>query len=263
MNTSIATQPTPSSVQTRAETVPQQRLSRLFTVELRKTIDTRSGRTMLASVLLLSLAIAVWAAVKSFSTEVEFGELLEGIALPMTMLLPVVGVLAMTSEWSQRTALTTFTLSPRRTRVLLCKIGAALVIGVVMTAIAVALALIAYPIATSHNDVLHSNAGMGASIVSIFLAASLNILMGAAFGALLSISAAALVTYFAAPLLWSTLGTQLFGSSARWLDITDSIHRISTRELSGTWPQTITSIVVWIVVPTAVGLWVSSRREVK
>lgn len=261
MNTSLSNQSTPTAAPMRAENVSPQGVGRLFTVELRKTIDTRSGRTMLASVMLLSIAIAVWAAVKSFSTQVDFRDLLEGIALPMTMLLPVVGVLAMTSEWSQRTALTTFTLSPRRLRVLLCKVGAALVIGVVMTAAAVALALIAYPIATSHNAVLHTNAGMGASILGTFIAVLLNILMGAAFGAVLTISAAALVTYFAAPLLWTTLGTKVFGSSAKWLDIADAVQRISTRALSGTWPQTISSIVVWIVIPMAVGL--SVRREVK
>jgi hypothetical protein len=264
MNTTLTRPPVASrAVAPVSSTVAPQRLGRLFKVELRKTIDTRSGRLMLASVALLSLAITIWAAVKSWSEPVLFGELLEGIALPMTMLLPVVGVLAMTSEWTQRTALTTFTLSPRRVRVLLCKVGAALLIGVIMTAVAVAFAMIALPLAGSHAGVITSNAGMGASIISTFIAVALNIIMGAAFGALLSISAAALVTYFAAPLLFATLGVQLLGSSAKWLDITDAIHRISVRELGGTWPQTLTSIAFWIVTPLVAGLWVSARREVK
>jgi ABC-2 type transport system permease protein len=43
-----------------------------------------------------------------------------------TRLLPVVLMLAMTAEWSQRTAMSTFTQEPRRGRVLAAKIAAGL-----------------------------------------------------------------------------------------------------------------------------------------
>ena len=33
--------------------------------------------------------------------------------------------------------------------------------------------------------------------------------------------------------------------------------------MHGMLPETLTAITVWIVVPTIVGLWASSRREVK
>jgi hypothetical protein len=253
----------PRNISSPASAVPPQRLGRLFSVELRKTIDTRSGRMMLGSVLLLSVAIAIWGAFKSCDGPITIGDFIEAISLPMSMLLPVVGVLAMTSEWSQRTALTTFTLSPRRVRVLLCKIGAALLIGSVMTAVAVGLSLGSFAIASSGSAASASYAGLGSSVISIFIAVSLNILMGAAFGALLSVSAAALVAYFAAPLLFATLGVQLLGSSAKWLDITGAIHNITVRQIAGVWPQTLTSIALWIAIPMVAGLYLSARREVK
>ena len=46
--------------------------------------------------------------------------------LPLAMLLPVIGIMAATAEWTQRTGLVTFTLEPRRGRVVLAKALAAL-----------------------------------------------------------------------------------------------------------------------------------------
>lgn len=43
--------------------------------------------------------------------------------------MPVVGILLVTSEWSQRTAITTFTLVPQHGRVLTAKLLAALVLS--------------------------------------------------------------------------------------------------------------------------------------
>jgi hypothetical protein len=52
-------------------------------------------------------------------------------ALGLSRLLPIALMLTMTSEWSQRTALTTFTLEPRRGRVLAAKLTA----GMAVTAV--------------------------------------------------------------------------------------------------------------------------------
>ena len=40
------------------------------------------------------------------------------------ILLPIIGILLVSSEWSQRTALITFTLVPKRMRVMSAKIAA-------------------------------------------------------------------------------------------------------------------------------------------
>ena len=63
----------------------------------------------------------------------------QGMNTPMGILLPVLGVMSVTSEWSQRTAMVTFTLEPSRSRVVAAKFAsvmivavAALVIGLVM-----------------------------------------------------------------------------------------------------------------------------------
>ena len=48
---------------------------------------------------------------------------------PASILLPIIGILLVTSEWSQRTALITFTLVPKRMRVMSAKIAAGVVLG--------------------------------------------------------------------------------------------------------------------------------------
>jgi ABC-2 type transport system permease protein len=59
-----------------------------------------------------------------------FGSYLSLTQIPVGVLLPVLGVLLVTSEWSQRTAMTTFALVPRRFRVLTAKPLAAAVLAV-------------------------------------------------------------------------------------------------------------------------------------
>ena len=144
----------------------------------------------------------------------------------------------------------------------MCKVGPALLLSIGVTAVAIAMTFAATQIAASVSGVHASYAGMGASISSIFIAVCFSTLMGTAFGALSSITPAALIAYFAAPLIWSQVGLALFKSAAKWLDVSQAIGNISTRELHGVWPQTMTSIAVWIIIPLAAGLFVTFRCEV-
>ena len=62
---------------------------------------------------------------------------------PQGLLLPVLGILLVTSEWSQRTALVSFTLMPVRGRVLLAKVLASLLAGLAAIALTVVVAVLA------------------------------------------------------------------------------------------------------------------------
>src|SRR5690606_3158435 len=61
------------------------------------------------------------------------------IGMPLAILLPMLAILSVTSEWSQRGALTTFTLVPDRRRTLLAK--ALCTVGVAVVSMAVALSI--------------------------------------------------------------------------------------------------------------------------
>ena len=63
-----------------------------------------------------------------------YDRLVDYTQTPQKILLPVLGILAITSEWSQRTGLVTFTLAPNRGRVLLAKVTATVILGLVVIA---------------------------------------------------------------------------------------------------------------------------------
>src|SRR3954468_24044074 len=107
--------------------------SRLVTVELRKMFDTRAGRWLLISIagltaLVLTIQLIVQLSQGNAQTFDDFGA---GANIPMVILLPVLGVMSVTGEWSQRTAMVTFTLVPHRGRVLAAKYVSSLNIAIV------------------------------------------------------------------------------------------------------------------------------------
>ena len=113
------------------------------------------------------------------------------------------------------------------------------------------------------TDHTTSYAGVGGQLAGAYLTVALNVVMGAAFGAVIAQTAVAILVYFIAPTAWSLAGPALFKDNANWLDVFGAFGRIAERDLHGMLPETLTAIGVWIVLPTIVGLWASSRREVK
>jgi hypothetical protein len=79
------------------------------------------------------LALAAQAVPLAFARDVtqNRASFLTWAALGLTRLLPIALMLTMTAEWSQRTALTTFTLEPRRGRVLAARIVVGLALSVI------------------------------------------------------------------------------------------------------------------------------------
>src|SRR5687768_15973133 len=84
----------------------------LLRVELRKMFDTRAGFWMLASIVIT--ATIATAAVVAFAPDAEltYGTFGAAVGVPMAVILPILAVLSVTGEWSQRSGLTTFTLVP-------------------------------------------------------------------------------------------------------------------------------------------------------
>ena len=117
-----------------------QRLFTLLTVELRKLVDTRSGKAVLGIGLAIPLIALGWLLYRA-SGDVVSWRYFSQIAPVLGLTIPLIGLFAMTSEWTQRTALTTFTLSPRRGRVLGAKFVAALLLSMAVLSAVIALTL--------------------------------------------------------------------------------------------------------------------------
>src|SRR3984957_5789447 len=103
----------------------------LVRAELRKTVDVRAARWMLFATALLAAGAEAVPLVFPHNVTQDRASYLTWAALGVSRLLPLVLLMAMTAEWSQRTAMNTFTLEPRRGRVLAAKVLAGLPITVV------------------------------------------------------------------------------------------------------------------------------------
>jgi len=240
-------------------------MTRLTRVELRKLADTRSGLWLLIVIGLAAAGTAVIMLAAAPDDQQNFQQLFSFGLFPAAVLLPVLGILSMTSEWSQRTALTTFTLVPRRGRVVAAKLIAAVLIAVATTAAAAVLSaggnLIA--IGTGGDGSWHIEPAL---VGQLLVNQVVFVLMGSAFGALLMNSPLAIVLYLVIPTLWSVLGEMVgwLHRAAGWLDINLTSTPLSEPGMTGEqWAQIAVTGVTSLLLPLAIGLAFVMRAEVK
>ena len=238
--------------------------SRLVRVELRKMSDTRAGFWLLASIGLITAAIIVIFFLAAPDNERTFLNFMGITATPQGFLLPVLGILLVTSEWGQRTGLTTFALEPSRLRVIAAKVVAALLIG--LAAIVMAIGLAALATVIGGQEGAWENIGVDDFAKFALLQIS-GILQGLAFGLLLLNSAAAIVLYFVLPIAFNIVASiwTAMKDIAPWVDLgTSQVPLFSGTNLSGEeWAQLATGSALWILLPLLVGLVRVMRAEVK
>ncbi|MBS1888489.1 MAG: ABC transporter permease subunit [Actinobacteria bacterium] len=237
-------------------------LGRLTKVELRKMVDTRSGFWLLLAVVGLTLLSVVITALAAHEDQKTFSHILSNALQPAGILLPVVGILLVSSEWSQRTALVSFALVPGRSRLIGAKVLAGVLLALAATAVALVVAVVGTAIASTSAPHQWS-LPLGLLLQDIVYVVS-SMLIGIGFGAALLASAPAIVFYFAVPTALSALGSinSLHGT-IEWINIGESAGPLTERVLSGhDWAQVLVTLAVWMVVPLAIGLWRITRRDV-
>ncbi|GAB3658754.1 hypothetical protein GCM10027596_15420 [Nocardioides korecus] len=243
----------------------------LTRVELRKSYDTRAGFwLLLVTAILTTVAmVVVFLVAATHDVALSLGSFIGTTAYTSSFLLPVLGIMLVTGEWGQRTAMVTFTLEPHRSRVILAKLVAGLLL-----ALGVALvAMVAAVLATALYSLTSAGSTWSLDKVSIwgFLLTQLfAMLTGFALAALLLNTAAAIVVYFAysfvLPILFA-LGANFLGwfSDLRpWIDFADAQRPLFDGSMSGEgWAHLVVSGLLWLGVPLALGLWRVLRAEVK
>jgi len=245
-------------------------LSRITAVELRKSFDTRSGFWLLASIgitaVLATGAVLLWAP----DSELTYDTFAAAIGFPMAVILPMIAVLSVTSEWSQRSGLTTFTLVPHRSRVILAKALVAIGVGV-------ASMLLAFGIGAIGNIAGSAIAGVptvwddGFGVLGyIVLGNVLGLLVGFMLGTVIRNSAGAIVAYFVYSFVLPTLsmllanGQQWFRDLQPWIDFNFAQGQLFNGSMSGEqWAHLGVAGTIWLVAPLAAGLAMLMRSEVK
>ena len=270
MSTTTPAGPTGASTLDISTTQPVP-FSRLVKVELRKTYDTRAGVWLLGITAFLAAAVMVIALIVVLVQDepIKLNDFV-GIANFISgFLLPVLGIMLVTSEWSQRTAMVTFTLEAHRGRIVAAKLAAGLLLALIVSVIATVSALIVNAIysAASGNGDWHFGF---LELLGFLLTQIIAMLTGFAFATLLLNTAAAIVVYFA----YSFLVPTIFAISAEllnwfkdvqpWVDFTQAQQPLIDASMTGKdWAQLLVAGFIWLVIPVALGLWRILRAEVK
>ena len=237
-------------------------LGRLVAVELRKMVDTRAGFWLQVAMVVLTVVVVVVRLLVGDAADHTFQSVLDAGLQPAAILLPVLGILLVTSEWSQRTGLITFALVPMRSRVLGAKLIASLLLAVAMLAISVAVVAAGVVVSSPGVEGTWSDAAplIGQSAVNL----TAGMVVGVALGAILLASAPAIVLLFALPVSWmAVVSLPVFSGVAPWVDYARDLGQTTEYVMSATqWAHVGTSLALWMVLPLLLGTWRITRREI-
>ncbi len=247
-------------------------LTRLVKVEMRKALDTRAGRWLVIGILGLVVVIEV---IYAFVANDGDKDLQDFIQIPGAVLgyfLPIVVIMLVTSESSQRNGLVTFTLEPRRSRIVVAKFlaGIVLALGVMVLAVVLALLGTLLGIVTGSDPSWSLDGGLVFN--ALFLSTLIGIFVGFALSMLIMNTAGAIVAYFAYTLILPTAVGILsaisdgFEKVAPWIEFNTAQTPLISSPYSPTgeeWAQIATSGFIWLVIPLVLGIWRLMRIEFK
>lgn len=247
---------------------------RLVRVELRKMADTRAGLwLMIVTAGLLAIA-AILTLVITLANDVDitFGDVVQIMTVPLSLLLPVFAIMTVTSEWSQRTGLVTFTLEPHRLRSVLAKLTA--VVGLAFATIVVALAVGAAAYAVYAALAETSSWQVDGSVaVWTLISQLLFFLMAFGFALVLLNTPSAIAVYYVIALL---LPIMVYGpvmalvswgpDVVPWIDLNIAIEPFGsadTKIQGEDYAHVAVTSLIWVLAPIMVGLTRVRRAEIK
>jgi len=245
---------------------------RILKVELRKSWDSRAAFWLLVVIGgLVALVELIATLVTGLQDhDAAWGDFAAVAGVVTSFLLPVLGIMLVTTEWGQRTAMVTFALEPRRPLV----IAAKAVVGVVLTLLTVAMAIVVgavcnviYAVLAGHSDWnLHVGDLLGFVVTQV-----LAMLGGFALACLFLNTAAAIVTFFVYSYVLPGLiilgrnTMDWFDKVAPWIDFASAQGPFTDGwDFSGSdWAHLLTSALLWLGVPLFFGVGRILRAEVK
>lgn len=251
---------------------PATPLLRLVQVELRKAVNTLASFWLVAAIAILIVIVegALLLIVLIQDGESTAGDFALFASYITAVALPVLAIMLVTSEWTQRTAMVTFALEPRRGQVVLAKYltGVVLTVVAVVTAVVIGLACavvcqVVQPELTSFDL---GGRFLGGFLITQVLAMSL----GFALACLLLNTPAAIVVFVAYRVIpVSVFGVlaanfETFADIRPWIDFEFAQGPLYDLSVSGSeWGHLITAGALWLGLPMALGVMRILRAEVK
>lgn len=247
-------------------------LLRLAKVEARKALDTRAGRWFAIAILGLVVVVMVIFSLAAGDPDKSFGNYLGIAGGVLGYFLPILVIMLVTSEASQRNGLVTFTLEPKRPRVVAAKFIAGVALGVGVMVLAFVLALLGQALGSATGG----TGGWDVEGMQLFngfvLANLIAIFTGFAIGMLIMNTPGAIVTYFGYSLILpSAVGilsalSSTFEKIAPWIEFNTAQMPLFTGDGTPTgeeWAQFAVAGTIWLIVPLVLGTMRLLRIEFK
>lgn len=233
---------------------------RTWKAENRKIVDTRAGAVFLVLIALVVVGMSVLVAGWPGDEGLTFGSLVNGAAASgIALFAPILAILAVTSEFSQRTLAVTLTLEPRRGRVVAAKIAAALTATGALIVVGVLIAAVALLAAATLRGETAAWDVDGRLLAGGGLVLLLSVVQGTAFGLLLRSTPLAVVAYLVVPNLVGIVVELIpaIADVAPWFSFwTATAPLYGAAGVTGLeWAQLASATAIWIVLPGAVGTW--------
>jgi ABC-2 type transport system permease protein len=274
--TAVAADPTPTIDISSTPRVP---FGRLVSVELRKMWDTRAGFWLLGvtgGLLVLALGITLLVVALNDGARPSATEFSQIMTIPVSLLVPVLAITSITSEWSQRTGLVSFTLEPHRMRVVWAKFVTVLILAVATIVLAIVFGAIGTLLSaaiTGDDPVWNIEAG---TFVWTIINQLAYFTMAFGFGLVFLSTPASIAIYYIVAML---LPVMVYGTLYAvfdwakdvipWIDLGFAMGPYmgqgqgGTETSSTTLMQVIVTFVIWVVLPFVLGLRRVTRAELK
>jgi ABC-2 type transport system permease protein len=247
-------------------------MSRLAAVEFRKALDTRAGRWFAGSIVAIVLVVLTIYALVAADYEKDYLDFLSIAGFVLGYFLPILIIMLVTSEASQRTGLVTFALEPRRPRIVLAKLLAGLVLAAGVMVLAALMAVVGTLLGITSGAT--PDWGLDGNLVfnGFVLANVIGVLIGFAIATLLMNTPAAIVVYFIYSFVLPTAVGILsalsagFEKVAPWIDFNTAQMPLfegdyvpNGEELT----QLLVTGTIWLLIPLFLGIQRLLRIEFK
>lgn len=244
----------------------------LARVEFRKALDTRAGRWLVIAILALVVAIEVIYSFAAGDGDKNLEDYVQIPAFTLGYFLPIIIIMLVTSEQSQRNGLVTFTLEPRRPRIVAAKFLAGLALAVCVMALAMVLAVAGTLLGAATGASPEWSVDGNLFFNGFVLSNLIGVFIGFAISMLIMNTPGAIVAYFAYSLILPTAVTilgelvQSFKDVAPWIEFNTAQIPLFQGDYTPSaeeWAQIATSGTIWMIVPLALGIWRLLRIEFK
>ncbi len=264
------TAPTPSLID--ISSTPHVTMARLSRVEVRKALDTRAGRWFIIGILALVIVIEVIYAFAADDLDKDFQDFVQIPGAVLGYFLPIIIIMLVTSEASQRNGLVTFTLEPKRSRVVVAKFIAGVVLAVVVMVLAFVLAALGTLLGAATGGSPEWSLDGNLFFNGFVLSNLIGVFIGFAIAMLIMNTAGAIVAYFVysliLPIAVSILSalSSTFEDIAPWIEFNTAQTPLFSGDYTPTaeqWAQIAVSGTIWLIIPLVLGIWRLLRIEFK